>query len=363
MSPARSRPFFPASAARGFSLVELMVALAVGLMLLAGLVALFANSSRASQELDRSMRQLENGRHGMELLGEDLNMAGYYGELGVEGAVLRAVDPCASNVDKLGWKSPALAPPTPLEVPVPVTGLDPDEAAGLDCLNDHLSGTPALVVRRLDTERVTPAQAVAGAVYLQTSRCATDPVAPLFWFGTVPATVEADPGAPFALRDLQCAAVSAVQRYIVRIYYVAGCNLCGLDTVPTLKRVELPNGRLKTSENPGAEPVLEGWPLAEGVQDLAFDFGFDTDGNGSVDVYRTGLSGDPGAADNDWANVVGVRVHLLSRSAEPSPGHTDSKTYALGLSGTRGAFNDGFKRRVYTMTSRLHNVAGPRETP
>ena len=105
-------------------------------------------------------------------------------------------------------------------------------------------------------------------------------------------------------------------------------------------------------------------PLVEGIEDLAFDYGFDTNSDGAPDVYLTGLSGTAGAADNDWKNVTGIRAHLLSRSTEANSGFTDtSRTYALGLSGTRGPFSDNFKRRAYTSTTRINNVAGPREIP
>ena len=49
-------------AMRGMSLIELMVALAIGLILVAGLATLFANSSQSGNELEKSIRQMENGR-------------------------------------------------------------------------------------------------------------------------------------------------------------------------------------------------------------------------------------------------------------------------------------------------------------
>lgn len=343
-SPAR--PFSGPRHARGFSLIELLVAMAVGLILVAGLVTLFANSSQTGNELEKSIRQLESGRYGLELLNEDLSVAGYYGEVGMDGVSFTAAAPCATTVANLGWKNPTLVPPTPFEAPLPLTGLSATEAAALPCLSgaDHKAGTPALVVRRVDTEMLPPSVANSGGVYLQTSRCASDPVETRFILGNTTST--------FTLRTQDCTAVNAVQRYITRVYFVATCNECGIDTVPTLKRAEL-----------GTTNTLVVSPLAEGVDDIAFDYAFDTDGNGSPDVYRTALSGNAGAADNTWANVVGVRIHLLSRATERSPGFADQKTFALGLSGTRGPFNDNFKRRAYTVTSRLHNIAGPREAP
>ena len=324
--------------ARGFSLVELMVAIAIGLILMAGLAVLFANSSQSGNEIEKSVRQIENGRYALELLNEDVSVAGYYGEVSTTGITLGAASACAIAVANLGWNNATLT------APVPITGFSATEAAALACLSNHKAGTPALLLRRVDTTAVAPGTATDGSFHLQTSRCSTDPNATRFILSTT--------ASDFTLRGLACTSINTVQRYITRIYYVASCNECGIDTVPTLKRAELRANQMVIS------------PLAEGIDDIAYDFAFDTDGNGSPDTYLTGLSGVAGAPDNDWSNVVGVRINLLSRSTEPSAGFDDKgKTYALGLAGMRGPFTDSYKRRAYTVTSRLNNVAGPRETP
>ncbi|MGA8786931.1 MAG: PilW family protein [Polaromonas sp.] len=322
---------------RGFSLVELMVAIAIGLILVAGLAMLFANSSQTGNELDKSIRQIENGRYAAELLGEDISVAGYYGELSTAGLTLGTASPCATDVNALGWSNAALTGS------VAVTGLSATEAAALTCLPNYKTGTAALALRHMDTTSVAPGSSTDGGVYIQTSRCSTDPNATRFIISTT--------STDFTLRGMNCTAINNVQRYISRIYYVASCNECGIDTIPTLKRAELKGNQIVVS------------PLAEGIEDVAFDYVFDTNGDGSPDSYLSGLSGVAGAADNDWGNVVGVRVHMLSRTTEPSAGFTDGKTYDLGLSGTRGPFNDAYKRRAYTVTTRINNIAGPREVP
>ncbi len=46
------------------------------------------------------------------------------------------------------------------------------------------------------------------------------------------------------------------------------------------------------------------------------------------------------------SNVTAVKIYVLVRSREPTPGYTDTKTYTLGGT-TLGPFNDEFKRHVY----------------
>src|SRR3990172_4869069 len=57
---------------RGFTLVELMVALTIGLFMLAGLVTVFANSSRSHAEFANSTEQTENGAFAVRFVSEDL---------------------------------------------------------------------------------------------------------------------------------------------------------------------------------------------------------------------------------------------------------------------------------------------------
>ena len=67
------------SAARGFSLVELMVALLIGLIISIGVVQIFG-ATRATYQLDESLaRAQENGRFALEFLHQDIRHAGYAG--------------------------------------------------------------------------------------------------------------------------------------------------------------------------------------------------------------------------------------------------------------------------------------------
>lgn len=342
---------FPSLRQRGFSLVELMVGLAIGLVLVAGLSLLFANSSRSGNELEKSIRQIENGRYAVELLHDEINLAGFYGEVPTDFLGYTVPDVCATALLNLGWDKTTPADP---KVPLPIMGLTAAQAQALPttCITNYKAGTIAFAVHRLGADSVTPAAMTASSPYVQTSRCVTDPVADPFIVSTT--------ASDFTLKNLQCTGVNSVRPYVSRIYYIADCNECGSDTIPTLKMAELRGTQMVTV------------PLAEGIENLVLEYGFDTtdpaDANpatdaskGSPDVFLTGLSGVVDARDNEWANVVAVRLHLLSRTTEKSSDYSDSgKTYALGPASVSGD-SSGFKRRVYTTTVRLTNVAGLRE--
>jgi type IV pilus assembly protein PilW len=64
---------------RGFSLVELMVALTIGLIILSAVSMLFVNSKKTYTTQDSLARLQENARFAMQFLTKDLRLAGYYG--------------------------------------------------------------------------------------------------------------------------------------------------------------------------------------------------------------------------------------------------------------------------------------------
>lgn len=350
----RRAPLFRSSPrASGFSLVELMVGMAIGLVLVAGLSLLFANTSQSGNELNKSIRQIENGRYAMDLLHDDLMLAGYYGEVPSDSLTTSSPNLCATTgAVTLGWDTSI--PSTP-KVPPAIVGLSDSEASALTCLPNRLAGTRAFAVHRLDTDTVTPASiTTTDVLYVQTSRCLADPA-------TSPFIASSDP-TELKLKEKDCATPSAARKYISRIYYIASCNECGADSIPTLKLAELRGN------------AMVDIPLAEGIENMVLEYGFDTTdpldadpatfaSKGVPDTFLTSLSGTAGARDNDWANVVSARVHLLSRTTEKSRGFNDTgKAYVLGPETINGD-TSGFKRRVYTSTVRIINVAGRRETP
>jgi type IV pilus assembly protein PilW len=319
--------------ARGFTLVELMVAMAVGLALVAATTMLFASTRTARMELEKTGRMFDNGRHAQDLLAEELKLAGYFGEMPLMPFTTSVPDPCATDPAALGWQTVA-----PATIPAAVVGYR--DATGVPaCLPDRLAGTDVVVVRRVATVP-TPIGALAPATpYLQTSRCPDD---------VVPFAMSTD-AAGLPLRAPGCAAAVDPRRLVVRTYYVARCNDCARDAIPTLKRVELRGAALETV------------PLVEGIEDLRLDFGFDVDADGVADRYLRGPSGTVGAPDDDWGNVVAVRVNALVRTAELPAGHADDATYRLGLAGEIGPLRDGWKRTVFAQSVRLANPAGRRE--
>lgn len=316
------------------TLIELMVGLALGLVVTSALLVLFANASANGQNIARAGMQIENGRYVAELLREDLRLAGFYGETSISGALYETPDPCATT--PTGWSGSSFTLPTP------VRGYLASEE--LACLSNRKTGTAAIALRYLGVTKVAPSSLAAGnkQYYVQYSFCTDDTSAPRLIF-----TKEKT---ELTMRDRACSATNTARPYLSRIYYVASCNRCGTDgdDTPTLKRVDLVGDELVTTA------------VADGVDNLQLEYGFDTDGNGSADSYLT-TTGETGATAA-WENVMAVKVHFITRSLDKASGSlATAQQFELGGIGTINTTADGYTRKVYGSVIRLINPSSARE--
>jgi type IV pilus assembly protein PilW len=204
---------------RGFSLVELMVGLTLGLIMTSALLVIFANASTNGQNLQRSSVQLDNGRHAAELLRDDIRLAGFYGEIGALVAVSGDPDPCST--------APVAFTSVPPTLPAAVHGYTGAQLLG--CLAHRRPGTAAIAIRRLDIDAVLPGTLPAGSqYYVQYSFCESDTLAPTLLYSRTPAD--------FNLQNRSCTAPNQVRAFVSRVYFVASCNRCTGegDGMPTL---------------------------------------------------------------------------------------------------------------------------------
>jgi type IV pilus assembly protein PilW len=335
---------------RGYTIVELMVSITIGLIILGALVTLFAGNSRERVEIERGNQQTENGRYALQILSDDLRNAGFLASFNpgtVSGPNPQLTIPatlpnaCATDLPTL---NSALV--------LAVQGYDNGTNAPACLPSDLRPGTDILVVRRASTCAVGTAGCdpqVIGDVYLQTSGCATE-----FSAGTYYA-LDSNIG-NLNLTQKDCATLAPLYQLRTHIYFIANDDKPG-DGIPTLKRAEL---------GTGAFAVV---PLVEGVENLQLEYGLDTNvpTTGTPAVYTADPNSYNGCAPatciSYWRNTVAVKINVLTRNLTTTQGYTDTKTYSLGLTAAGaanlvGPFNDGYKRHAYSSVARLYNSAG-----
>ncbi len=335
---------------RGWTLVELMIGITIGMLMLIALGSLYFSTTQSRSLLASVSDQIESARYALDMIGHETELAGFYGETGqARSATVSMPSLCATTSTALGFAN------SPVTMPVPIQGFAAGTVAS--CLPNLSAQSEILAIRRVSTTSAAAATASAttGQAYLQNSACGSDPVP--FVFDTS--------AAAFTLQTKACtsSALAPLRAAVVRIFYLAACDNCtgSGDGIPTLKMAELINGAFQVNS------------IAQGIQDMHFSFGVDQDNNGSADCYVdnpgidnsgacTSVTGYSWATPSaNWHNVTSVRISLLARTTTRANGWTDTRQYDLGRSSPSGPFNDGYKRHVYAQVARLANVAGPRE--
>lgn len=388
-----SHPFFDRHQ-RGFSLIELMIALGISMILLTALSAIFAQSISSREKIDREGQKIETARYSLDAMAEDIRLAGYFGNYappvtGATPADWKYVDPCSvTGGNPLpGWN----ATTSPVQVPFAIFGYEAHGTGTLPsgltgCLSNYKTGTDVLVVRRASTTSVTAGGSgwVSGDAYLQVSSC-PDGAVDTQSFNAIATTSSSD----FNLHLLGCTSTTpgtnaGVRKLITRIYYIANCDDCTNDLdnnsattgdgVPTLKLVEqaIPSTggtTLKVIENVRT--------IAPGVENIHIEYGIDTTGDGSIDAWvvsnenprQTGSTGTAvtgmrldSSTENRWEDVMAIKLFLITRDLKTTDGYTDTKSFILGTK-TIAAASDPYRRRVMSSTIKLVNMAGRREVP
>src|SRR5690606_13022048 len=142
----------------GLSLVELMVALAIGLIVLAAVSTVFVNSKSSYTTQESSARLQENARFALQFIARHLRMAGYFGCFDdiasihnlLEGGGGVTFDFTAAIEGSEGDTNTLYPSNTPLQVPSSGTAVTSRHPACPDYVGGKCAGTDALAVRMAD---------------------------------------------------------------------------------------------------------------------------------------------------------------------------------------------------------------------
>lgn len=306
---------------RGMTLIELMVALTIGLFLTWGAFEVYVQSKNNYRAAEVLTRLQENARFALESVEPDLRLAGYWGS-----ELVNAGSGVAITCDAVDVTPMVLRPAEPIAAA--------DGAYDLDCapFSEARAGSDVLIVRHATADVKTPD---AGKVQLQ----ADLDLAEIFSGGVPPP----DFGPTSQTRDV-----------VFHAYYVDNASSFA-GSVPSLRRLTLVGGGIENQE------------MISGVENLQVQFGLDTNGDGVVERY---VDPDSAAVTEGVAGflpdarIVAVRLWLLVRSEEsPSPAFRDEHEY-LPLDADEAPIVPGsalypaqFQRLEVTKTIFLRNEA------
>jgi len=305
---------------QGFTIVELLVAMGLGLTLIAGAVNVFISNNRSAMQDEQVSIMMDNGRFLSRLISRELAMAGFWGKY-LDVATI-AQD--ASAVVSLGNDCGDGVNPWALDLQALQLVNNATQAAvnaNFDCLPDEIqAGTDVIAIKRV-ADRETPDAALqAGTIYMRTNGAGAT-----MFGGTVPPVL---------------GGTEVNWTYVPTIFYVRNYSITVGDGLPALC--------MATLRTVAAAPTMRNGCLVDGVEDLQIEFGIDDDRDFVADHY------DAAPTVAEMRNAVSARIFVLARSIAPVPNYVNDKTYNLGAKVVAPA-NDGFYRRVFTTTVVLRN--------
>ena len=328
----------------GLSLIEVMIALVLGLLILYGAVSLFINNQRVYKDTNSMGRLQENARFALNLLIKDIRNTGYLG-CPDNANLLDNKIIAASAADNIWNVSNTIEglEGTGNWQPSNTTVLNPIKLRGDGITVRYLQPIAQLSVAMTSNESALSVPSTGYVIsLLQTGAAAAigDCRSVDIFNVSQNSTPSANPLIIDYNNSLNTQTNSAVIlskaypegsqvfRLVANRYYVADLN-----GIPSLYRV---------TENSSEA-------LVEGIENLRFLYGVDNDSNGSVDNYV-----DAGAVTN-WGNVISVEIALLARTInEDNRGQLNTKTYQL-LDINYNPTDDRHRRRVFTSTVQIRN--------
>ncbi len=312
----------------GLTLIELMVALAIGSFLVIGSVQIYSQSREAFIINESIARVQETAQFAMDTIEADLRMASNWGRtsrgLAIEN---RSIDGNANP-------KPLVNVPTDcgaswvLDLGMPVDGANNTFNLPCAALGGAQAFSDLITVRRAT---VNPQPLQAGRLQIQSTRIGGE----IFDDGAVP--------------TLFSPADSATHNLMVSSYYVSA-NSDLIPGVPTLRRKSL----VVTA---GVSSIVD-VEIAPGVENLQVQLGIDVDEDNTVDRYVN--PGDdiynPTAAGYvPGARVITARVWIVVRGVTRENGIIDNYTYQPG-DVNLGTYSDDLRRMQVSKTILLRNT-------
>ncbi len=366
---------------KGLSLIELLIAMVLGLSLATGVMQLYVSNNTAERDQEARLRIQENGRFGLNFLGQEIRMASYLGCLG-------AIDGTTVNI-------------TLASIPLafqPQFGVQGFEAAGTDPSEINNSANNVAVVASNTAEWTTSGanvipvvSAVPNSDIIRVWGADGSPgIVSAITPGVTP-TMVVDTAMGLAANDFVLVS-DCEQADIVQACTVTD-NAPALNSTISLSNTCTPGNTPSTpisSEVPAEAVKLQGilfWvgkrgnvatnppalfrarlaangtagvaeELIEGVESMQILYGESLDGDvrSTVDTYV------PADQVVNWLNVISVRISLLMQSVEdgsvPSPqSYTFNGVVYNGGAGNGSLPADDRVRRVFTSTINLRNRA------
>jgi type IV pilus assembly protein PilW len=313
IAPANRPDGAATRALRGFSLIELMVALTIGLLIVAAMLANLNASSASNRTNARVSEYQTNGRFAIDFLRRELQHTGFAGV-------------SWTNLTELGTTSTTdygCGAGFAANILQPIWGANDTNPFSGSCIQPaNYARGDILVLRRADLNSIPTTTTLSStklyfrAEYLQGS-------------------VYLGPTRPTSLQ-------TPVADYLLHtdVYYISPWTDSSTESpqVPALYRMTLGNG-----------PAMSAQLIASGIENMQVQYGVSTDAG--VRYYNAS-----DVTSDLWTSVISVRLWLLARSTTVDTGNVSTAAYAMGdvtYPDRSTTASDGFQRQLFPLVVQI----------
>lgn len=351
---------------KGFSLVELMVALVIGLLLVAGVIELFVNSRQMYRVQDMKARMQEDGRYAVFRISKLLSRTGYLGCNSIQSRDGSEITNTLNNADSYFW-----------DFDVPLTGHKS---------NGDGSWTPALTdIPSVDTNSDVLTLRTVDELYIQIDEhdvggsedadvenysaplkipaangltpCSTDEDSPNYKASCSNIVMVSDCENTAIFQVTNDPTADGTLEHVVGGSAAPGNSTSNLGA--TFRRGWLntiASHSFYVSSQSGTPSLYEkvggnnAEVVVDGVETIKVEYGIDDNNDLNVDKYVNA------SGVTDWSEIVSVKISLVMINTDPNQ-NTDVAVgdSAYFLDGIEYKPKDGRLRQVFTKTIALRN--------
>lgn len=320
---------------RGFTLIEMMISITIGLAILAGLVGVLATNSSNSKTNDRTSELMTNGRFALNSIKQELREAGFRGYTWAEPSTPSPWTNISNGDACYGTEAGASGNAFVTNMRQGVWGSNNANPFAATCIPAarYAAGTDVLVVRRLAVVPTTAAL-TANTVYFQT----------IYERGQLFRSTAGVPVPPTFSGTTQLPSTFELQIFV---YYISPFTVSATETplVPSLRRITL--------QTAGASAgTMTDELVASGIERMQVQYGRLTTAP-DTQYFNTLAGTSSDTLETPWDEVNSVRIWLLARNTTPEPGLANTTTYAMGDANFTA--NDNFRRQLFTTVVQLRN--------
>lgn len=336
----------------GFTLIELMVSITIGLFLSAVVGGVYISSKDSFSYQDAMSRLQENARFAMERIARDVRMAGYSG-CGNLSKVANTVNN-GSTSWWLNFTTPVMGydnlSGSQTQFPSAIAGSDAIVLLGVDS-DDELSvisHNPVAATIQTTQHSIQPGAILVitdcsqTSVFQMSGPTNTNANATNVNHNTgnaiSPGNCNKELGAscPTAKQYTFKPGASLLQMYANAYYVRASATANNGNALWTCSITDQTSGATQCSE------------LINGIENMQIEYGIDIDSDTSANAYLVASS------VSDWTKVVSVRISLLM-ATPPNAGNLSSKLQTYSYNGSSVTATDRRVRHPYTAVISLRN--------